>query len=191
MIVGLLQLGAFLGTAWCIGHLFEVACARNDRPGPPPAPPGADLPVPPPAPPAGAPRVLDADVAPVVPPRPAPALVVPVGAGPEPVVRLFRTPLGAPTAVAFTTAERLHRVLGADQAWLHLAEPALRSMVGPLGVAQVVVDPTLVAPASTPSTVPSRDVPSSAVPAAPPTAVPTAAPTAAPTAPVAVPGVLA
>ncbi|WP_370415573.1 SAV_915 family protein [Streptomyces fradiae] len=59
--------------------------------------------------------------------------------------RLFRTPLGARTAVAFTTPERLRSVLGPDQAWTALAEPALRALVRPLGVAELTVDPALTA----------------------------------------------
>ncbi|MFG3349892.1 SAV_915 family protein [Streptomyces sp. NPDC048018] len=35
--------------------------------------------------------------------------------------RLFRTPLGARTAVAFSTPERLRADLGADQAWTAFA----------------------------------------------------------------------
>lgn len=67
-----------------------------------------------------------------------------------PVVRVFHTPLGASTAVAFTTLERLTDVLGPEQAWIRLAEPALRGLVGPIGVAQLVVDPTLAAPVPAP-----------------------------------------
>lgn len=78
------------------------------------------------------------------------------------VVRLFCTPLGAPTAVGFTTTDRLADVLGADQSWIRLAEPALRRMVGPVGVFRVVVDPTLVAAsplAVTPVVVPPAQLP--------------------------------
>ncbi|MEV5971729.1 SAV_915 family protein [Streptomyces sp. NPDC051921] len=56
-------------------------------------------------------------------------------------VRLFRTPVGGRTAVAFTTPGRLRAVLGADQAWTALAEPALRALVAPLGVGLLTVDP--------------------------------------------------
>ncbi|MEV0447570.1 SAV_915 family protein [Streptomyces sp. NPDC050600] len=60
--------------------------------------------------------------------------------------RLFRTPVGARTAVAFTTPARLRAVLGADQPWTSLAEPALRALVRPLGIDALTVDPTLTAP---------------------------------------------
>ncbi|MFI8519442.1 SAV_915 family protein [Streptomyces sp. NPDC085481] len=61
--------------------------------------------------------------------------------------RLFRTPVGARTAVAFTTPARLRSVLGADQPWTPLAEPALRALVAPLGIETLTVDPALTAPA--------------------------------------------
>ncbi|MFE4260753.1 SAV_915 family protein [Streptomyces sp. NPDC056883] len=77
-----------------------------------------------------------------------PTLYVPARPGTEPVVvRLFRTPLGARTAVGFTTAERLAATLGAGQSWIRLSEAALRSLAEPLGAALLTVDPTLTAPA--------------------------------------------
>jgi hypothetical protein len=65
-------------------------------------------------------------------------------------LRLFRNRDGSRCTVAFTTPERLTAVLGAGQSWVELAEPALRDMVGPLGVQQLVVDPNLIAPPVTP-----------------------------------------
>ncbi|MFD0372199.1 SAV_915 family protein [Streptomyces sp. NPDC059071] len=62
--------------------------------------------------------------------------------------RLFRTPPGGRTAVAFTTPGGLRAVLGPDQPWIALAEPALRALVRPLGVEALTVDPTLTAAAS-------------------------------------------
>lgn len=62
--------------------------------------------------------------------------------------RLFRTPVGGRTAVAFTTPARLRAVLGADQPWTELSEPALRALVRPLGVDALTVDPALTAPAT-------------------------------------------
>ncbi|MFD9076699.1 SAV_915 family protein, partial [Streptomyces lasiicapitis] len=59
------------------------------------------------------------------------------------VARLFRTPVGGRTAVAFTTPQRLADELGARQPWIRLSEPALRSLTEPLGVARVTVDPRL------------------------------------------------
>ncbi|MEU0968724.1 SAV_915 family protein [Streptomyces sp. NPDC005917] len=83
--------------------------------------------------------------------RPAGPLFVPVRPGPEGcTVRLFRTPLGERTAVGFTSARGLAATLGPDQAWIRLAEPALRAVTAPLGVTVVTVDPQLSAPAPTP-----------------------------------------
>ncbi|MFD7033689.1 SAV_915 family protein [Streptomyces sp. NPDC059917] len=61
------------------------------------------------------------------------------------VVRLFRTPLGARTAVGFTSADRLAATLGASQPWIRLSESALRSMTAPLGASLLTLDPTLTA----------------------------------------------
>ncbi|MFJ6479736.1 MULTISPECIES: SAV_915 family protein [unclassified Streptomyces] len=81
---------------------------------------------------------------------PAGPLYVPVLPGrTEVVVRMFRTPLGARTAVGFTSAERLAAALGAGQPWIRLAESALRAMAEPLGASLLTVDPTLTAPAVT------------------------------------------
>ncbi|MFH7595516.1 SAV_915 family protein [Streptomyces racemochromogenes] len=87
---------------------------------------------------------------------PAGPLYVPVrpGAG-EVAVRLFRTPLGARTAVGFTRAERLAATLGAGHPWIRLSESALRALAGPLGVAVLTVDPTLTAPAAAPAGAPA------------------------------------
>ncbi|MCX4783127.1 SAV_915 family protein [Streptomyces sp. NBC_01264] len=83
-------------------------------------------------------------------PVPAGPLYVPVLPGrAEVVVRLFRTPLGARTAVGFTTAERLTATLGAGRPWIRLSESALRAIAGPVGAALLTVDPTLTAPAVT------------------------------------------
>ncbi|MFD5556179.1 SAV_915 family protein [Streptomyces sp. NPDC127068] len=74
------------------------------------------------------------------------ALYVPVQAGTVGcAARLFRTPLGERTAVGFTSAARLARALGAGQAYVRLAAPALRALTVPLGVALLTVDPVLVA----------------------------------------------
>ncbi|MFD8819579.1 SAV_915 family protein [Streptomyces sp. NPDC059627] len=82
---------------------------------------------------------------------PAGPLFVPVRPGPAGcAARLFRTPLGDRTAVGFTSARRLAATLGPDQAWIRLAEPALRALTAPLGVATVTVDPQLSAPAPAP-----------------------------------------
>ncbi|MFF1695005.1 SAV_915 family protein [Streptomyces sp. NPDC058257] len=79
-------------------------------------------------------------------PGPAGPLFVPVRPGPAgSVARLFRTPVGARTAVAFTTPQRLSAALGDRQAWIRLSEPALRALTEPLGVHEVTVDPRLAA----------------------------------------------
>ncbi|MEU7581207.1 SAV_915 family protein [Streptomyces sp. NPDC041068] len=79
-------------------------------------------------------------------PGPAGPLFVPVRPGPAGcVARLFRTPVGGRTAVAFTTPQRLSAALGDRQAWIRLSEPALRSLTAPLGVSEVTVDPRLAA----------------------------------------------
>ncbi|MGW6056293.1 SAV_915 family protein [Streptomyces sp. NPDC055189] len=90
-------------------------------------------------------------------PGPAGPLFVPVRPGPAGcVARLFRTPVGARTAVAFTTPQRLSAALGARQAWIRLSEPALRALTEPLGVREVTVDPRL---AAHPVAAPERRVP--------------------------------
>jgi hypothetical protein len=73
---------------------------------------------------------------------PAGPLFVPVRPGPAGcAARLFRTPLGERTAVGFTSARALAATLGPDQAWIRLAEPALRALTAPLGVTTVTVAP--------------------------------------------------
>ncbi|MFF4319533.1 SAV_915 family protein [Streptomyces sp. NPDC001568] len=62
------------------------------------------------------------------------------------VVRLFRTPLGARTAVGFTSPERLAATLGTAQPWIRLSEAAVRAMARPLGASLLTVDPVLTAP---------------------------------------------
>ncbi|WP_377266820.1 SAV_915 family protein [Peterkaempfera sp. SMS 1(5)a] len=87
---------------------------------------------------------------------PAGPLFVPVRPGPTGyVTRLFRTPLGSRTAVGFTTEQRLAAALGPEQAWVRLAEPALRALAEPLGAATLTVDPQLVAPAVRPVPAPA------------------------------------
>ncbi|MFF8729003.1 SAV_915 family protein [Streptomyces sp. NPDC015171] len=82
---------------------------------------------------------------------PAGPLCVPVRPGPSGyATRLFRTPLGERTAVGFTSARRLTDVLGPGQAWIRLAEPALRALTAPLGITTVTVDPQFTAPAPAP-----------------------------------------
>ncbi|MFG2480548.1 SAV_915 family protein [Streptomyces fagopyri] len=81
---------------------------------------------------------------------PAGTLFVPVRPGSAGcAVRLFRTPLGERTAVGFTSERGLTTTLGPEQAWIRLAEPALRALAEPLGVTTVTVDPSFSAPAAT------------------------------------------
>lgn len=83
---------------------------------------------------------------------PAGPLFVPVRPGHAVcAARLFRTPLGARTAVGFTSQRQLAATLGPDQPWIRLAEPALRALTAPLGVTTVTVDPQFCAPAPTAS----------------------------------------
>ncbi len=82
---------------------------------------------------------------------PAGPLFVPVRPGPSGwATRFFRTPLGDRTAVGFTSERRLMATLGPEQAWIRLAEPALRALTVPLDITTVTVDPQLSAPAPTP-----------------------------------------
>lgn len=69
--------------------------------------------------------------------------------------RFFRTPLGERTAVGFTSLELLVAALGAGQAWVRLAEPAVRALALPLGVRVLTVDPRLTAPAAAPAPAPT------------------------------------
>lgn len=71
------------------------------------------------------------------------------------VLRLFRTPLGERTAVAFTSEQRLVATFGPDQAWTLLSEPFLRHEAARHGVALLTVDPTFAAPAPQPLPAPS------------------------------------
>ncbi|MER8071029.1 SAV_915 family protein [Streptomyces sp. NPDC094034] len=86
-------------------------------------------------------------------PRAARPLYVPVrlGSAGGHQLRFARTPLGARTAIGFTSSLRLTAVLGEGQPWIRLAEPALRALAEPLGAALVTVDPQLTAPAPAPA----------------------------------------
>ncbi|MFF0388166.1 SAV_915 family protein [Kitasatospora sp. NPDC004615] len=82
---------------------------------------------------------------------PAGRLVVPVRPGPlGHTVRVFRTAVGDRTAVAFSSERHLIAVLGPDQPWISLAEPALRALFEPLGVSALTLDPQLTAAAPIP-----------------------------------------
>ncbi|ETK30523.1 SAV_915 family protein [Microbispora sp. ATCC PTA-5024] len=69
-------------------------------------------------------------------------LYVPVRPGTTTLaLRLFRTASGKRTSVAFTSPLKLARVLGQEQPWVRLGEPALRALIKDLDVVGVVVDP--------------------------------------------------
>jgi hypothetical protein len=116
------------------------------------------------------------------------SLYVPVRRGPAgSVIRLWRTPFGTRTAVAFTSDRRLRSVLGPTQAWVRLSEAALRRMAEPLGALHLTVDPVLTArpPASwsreepaAPTTAPETVVPGDAPETVVPEVVPGSGPTA-------------
>lgn len=90
-------------------------------------------------------------------PGPAGPLFVPVRPGPAGcVARLFRTPVGGRTVVAFTTSRRLNAALGSRQEWIRLSEAALRALTVPLGVTELTVDPRL---AAHPVAAPERPMP--------------------------------
>lgn len=79
---------------------------------------------------------------------PAGTLYVPVRPGSEGcAARLFRTPVGARTAVGFTSERQLAATLGTDQQWILLGAPALLALTEPLGAVTVTVDPQLAVPA--------------------------------------------
>ncbi|SEL88582.1 hypothetical protein SAMN05414137_114222 [Streptacidiphilus jiangxiensis] len=82
---------------------------------------------------------------------PAGLLAVPVRSGlAGDVLRLFRTALGVRTVVGFTSRRQLSAVLGAQQRSIVISEAAVRQMTAELGVAQLVVDPQLVAAPAVP-----------------------------------------
>lgn len=71
-----------------------------------------------------------------------PPLLVPVRSGHGSLaLRLFRTAAGKKTAVAFTSRDRLVRVLGDGHAWMWLNERALRGMLKDLDITDIVIDP--------------------------------------------------
>lgn len=85
-------------------------------------------------------------------PGPAARWYVPVRSGPGSdgawcVLRLFRTPHGETTAVAFTSLRRLAAVLGSGQEHVHLSEYALRDLTKPLGIELITLDPIFSGPA--------------------------------------------
>ncbi|WP_329521612.1 SAV_915 family protein [Spirillospora sp. NBC_01491] len=57
-----------------------------------------------------------------------------------------RSPDGERVGIAFTSEERLRSALGGGRPWIRLAGPALRSMLAPMGIAAVQMDPLFVGP---------------------------------------------
>ncbi|OON71368.1 SAV_915 family protein [Streptomyces tsukubensis] len=85
--------------------------------------------------------------------RPSATLYVPVWPGTLGCrIRLFRTPVGDRTAVAFTSERTLVAALGACHPWVTLGEPAVHALTDPLGVTGLTLDPQFAAPAVTTST---------------------------------------
>jgi hypothetical protein len=83
-------------------------------------------------------------------------MVVPVRTGSGIVcLQCGRLPTGERVGIAFTTEARLAGVMGADQAWIHLNDRAMKAMLAPLGVNRIQVDPGLVS-ASLPISLPAR-----------------------------------
>ncbi|MEV5508316.1 SAV_915 family protein [Streptomyces orinoci] len=100
-----------------------------------------------------------------LPSGPAPALYVPVRPCPSGfTLRVFRTPLGERTAVAFTSGRLLADCLGPRQAAVRLSLPAVRALAAPLGITGVRIDPQLTAPPVRP---PAMDSPAALLPTFP------------------------
>jgi hypothetical protein len=56
-------------------------------------------------------------------------------------LRTGRLPSGQRTGLAFTSEAALRAVLGPQQPWVRLSEPALRDLLAPLGILQIRLDP--------------------------------------------------
>jgi hypothetical protein len=67
--------------------------------------------------------------------------------------------LGDRTAVGFTSERQLTATLGAGQAWVRLAAPALVALARPLGITAFTIDPKLTAraPSAAASTAPTAN----------------------------------
>ena len=81
------------------------------------------------------------------------------------VVQTGRLPRGQKVGIAFTGPERLAAAMGHRQRWIWLSESALRSMLRPLGVRRIQVDPLLVGPSLGEfSGRPAAEIPATAMP---------------------------
>ncbi|WP_217554518.1 SAV_915 family protein [Streptomyces sp. GbtcB6] len=86
-------------------------------------------------------------------------VVVPVdhrGPGRAVVLRTGRRPGGRRVGYAFSSPDDLIRTLGSGQPWFRLTHAALTSLLAPLGIREVVVDPTSVADPPPPTETASR-----------------------------------
>ncbi|MEV7596925.1 SAV_915 family protein [Kitasatospora sp. NPDC089797] len=72
--------------------------------------------------------------------------VTTTGTGSTTALRLFRMRDGRRCAIGFSSPEGLTALLGPEQAYTELGEAALRTLISPLGVDTLVLDPRLVAP---------------------------------------------
>ena len=71
-------------------------------------------------------------------------MVVPVRTGSGMVsLRCGRLPTGERVGIAFTTEIGLIKVMGHDQAWIRLSDGAMKTMLAPLGIRRIQVDPEL------------------------------------------------
>lgn len=72
-------------------------------------------------------------------------MVVPVRTGSGMAcLRCGRLPTGERVGIAFTTEARLAAAMGADQASIHLSGRAMQTILAPLGIHRIQVDPGLV-----------------------------------------------
>ncbi|WP_181796691.1 SAV_915 family protein, partial [Streptomyces sp. WELS2] len=74
-------------------------------------------------------------------------VVVPVdrgGAARTVTLRTGRRPTGHRVGYAFTSPDGLRRTLGRGQPWIPLTRSALAALLAPLGIEEVVVDPTAI-----------------------------------------------
>jgi hypothetical protein len=75
-------------------------------------------------------------------------MVVPVRKGSGTVcLRCGRLSTGERVGIAFTTETGLIKVMGRDQAWMRLSDRAMKTMLAPLGIRRIQVDPELVSAA--------------------------------------------
>jgi hypothetical protein len=59
-------------------------------------------------------------------------------------LRCGRLPTGERVGIAFTTETGLIKIMGRDQPWIRLSDGAVKTMLAPLGIRRIQVDPELV-----------------------------------------------